>query len=65
MNLLRKFSIAIIIDNIFLTQVEIQSMGFLHNLVADIPDNFHNINDNDDLDEPKPKKRRKPNQSPG
>ena len=35
-------------------------MGFLHNLVADIPDNYQNTND-DDLDEPKPKKRRKPN----
>merc|ERR1711970_431662 len=37
-----------------------QCMGFLHNLVADIPDNYQNTND-DDVDEPKPKKRRKPN----
>ena len=34
-------------------------MGFLHNLVADIPDNYQNTND--DEDEPKPKKRKKPN----
>ena len=36
-------------------------MGFLQNLVADIPDNFQISHDNDEFDEPKPKKRKKPN----